>query len=127
MNANGEETAAELVDRLEENELADLIYGYGEERLSRRIARRIKADLKERGAYDGTAALAYAVASCYPQGSSGNCRHPAPRPCIAVNDELGVLDRLRNGPPTGWSPRVAGNHQFSFLGRPSRQDRLSAG
>ena len=65
----GAETAAELIARLEESDLADLIYRYGEERLSRRIARRIKADLKERGAYDGTAALAYAVAGCYPQGA----------------------------------------------------------
>ena len=54
MNAGGEgETAAELIDRLEESELADLIYGYGEERLSRRIARRIKADLKDKGSYEG--------------------------------------------------------------------------
>ncbi len=41
MNSAGGETAAELIDRLEETDLADLIYAYGEERLSRRIARRI--------------------------------------------------------------------------------------
>ena len=83
---------------MEENELADLIYAYGEERLSRRIARRIKADLKERGAYDGTAALAYAVAGCYPPKARRGRIHPATRTFqalrIAVNDELGVLDRL---------------------------------
>ena len=72
MDRSGDvETAAELIARLDENELADLIYGYGEERLSRRIARRIKNDLSEKGAYSGTAALAYAVAGCYPpQGAS---------------------------------------------------------
>ncbi len=104
MNAGGGgETAAELMDRLEENELADLIYGYGEERLSRRIARRIKADLKDKGSYEGTAALAYAVAGCYPPKARRGRIHPATRTFqalrIAVNDELGVLDRLLQQAP----------------------------
>jgi len=99
MNGSGDaETAAELIDRLEESALADLIYGYGEERLSRRIARRIKNDLAEQGAYAGTAALAYAVAGCYPPKARRGRIHPATRTFqalrIAVNDELGVLDRL---------------------------------
>ena len=99
MNSGSEgETAAELIDRLEENALADLIYAYGEERLSRRIARRIKADLKDKGSYEGTAALAYAVAGCYPPKARRGRIHPATRTFqalrIAVNDELGVLDRL---------------------------------
>ncbi len=85
MNAAGDgETAAELIDRLEENELADLIYAYGEERLSRRIARRIKADLAVQGAYSGTAALAYAVAGCYPprHAAEGSIPpHARFRPC----------------------------------------------
>ena len=109
MNAGGEgETAAELIDRLEENELADLIYGYGEERLSRRIARRIKADIKENGAYGGTAALAYAVAGCYPPKARRGRIHPATRTFqalrIAVNDELGVLDRLLQQAPEWLEP-----------------------
>ena len=109
MNAGGEgETAAELIDRLEENELADLIYGYGEERLSRRIARRIKADLKDKGSYGGTAALAYAVAGCYPPKARRGRIHPATRTFqalrIAVNDELGVLDRLLQQAPDWLEP-----------------------
>ena len=109
MNSGGEgETAAELIDRLEENELADLIYGYGEERLSRRIARRIKADIKEKGAYVGTAALAYAVAGCYPPKARRGRIHPATRTFqalrIAVNDELGVLDRLLQQAPDWLEP-----------------------
>ncbi len=104
MNAGGGgETAAELIDRLEENALADLIYGYGEERLSRRIARRIKNDLAQKGAYAGTAALAYAVAGCYPTKARRGGIHPATRTFqalrIAVNDELGVLDRLLQQAP----------------------------
>ena len=97
------ETAAELIARLDESELADLIYGYGEERLSRRIARRIKNDLSETGAYSGTAALAYAVAGCYPPKARRGRIHPATRTFqalrIAVNDELGVLDRLLEQAP----------------------------
>jgi len=109
MNAGGEgETAAELIDRLQENELADLIYGYGEERLSRRIARRIKADLKAKGSYVGTAALAYAVAGCYPPKARRGRIHPATRTFqalrIAVNDELGVLDRLLQQAPDWLEP-----------------------
>ena len=109
MNAGGEGgTAAELIDRLEENELADLIYGYGEERLSRRIARRIKADLKDKGSYEGTAALAYAVAGCYPPKARRGRIHPATRTFqalrIAVNDELGVLDRLLQQAPDWLEP-----------------------
>ena len=109
MNAGGKgETAAELIDRLEENALADLIYGYGEERLARRIARRIKADLKDKGSYDGTAALAYAVAGCYPPKARRGRIHPATRTFqalrIAVNDELGVLDRLLQQAPDWLEP-----------------------
>ena len=104
MDRSGDvETAAELIARLDENELADLIYGYGEERLSRRIARRIKNDLSETGAYSGTAALAYAVAGCYPPKARRGRIHPATRTFqalrIAVNDELGVLDRLLEQAP----------------------------
>jgi len=98
MNPAAGEPAADLIARLDETELADLIYAYGEERLSRRIARRIKHDLAELGAYSGTAALAYAVAGCYPPKARRGRIHPATRTFqalrIAVNDELGVLDRL---------------------------------
>ena len=109
MNGSSDgETAEELIDRLEESELADLIYGYGEERLSRRIARRIKNDLAEQGAYSGTAALAYAVAGCYPPKARRGRIHPATRTFqalrIAVNDELGVLDRLLQQAPEWLEP-----------------------
>jgi len=100
MNPERGETAAELIDRLDETALADLIYAYGEERLSRRIARRIK----ELGPWGDpqqprtTAELAYGVAGCYPPQARRGRIHPATRTFqalrIAVNDELGVLDRL---------------------------------
>ena len=103
MNPQAGDTAASLIERLDEGELADLIYAYGEERLSRRIARRIKQDLAAQGPYSGTAALAYAVAGCYPPKARRGRIHPATRTFqalrIAVNDELGVLDRLLASAP----------------------------
>ena len=101
--AGGAETAGELIERLEESALADLIYAYGEERLSRRIARRIKSDLASQGAYSGTAALAYAIAGCYPPKARRGRIHPATRTFqalrIAVNRELEVLERLLQRAP----------------------------
>jgi 16S rRNA (cytosine1402-N4)-methyltransferase len=103
MNTEAGETAAELIERIDETELANLIYGYGEERLSRRIARRIKAHLAEQGPFSGTAALAYAVAGCFPPQARRGRIHPATRTFqalrIAVNDELAVLDRLLERAP----------------------------
>ncbi len=95
------ETAGALIDRLEATELADLIYAYGEERLSRRIARKIQ----EQGPWAGrtTAELAYLVAGCYAPAARRGRIHPATRTFqalrIAVNDELGVLDRLLAAAP----------------------------
>ena len=109
MNPQGDgDTAAELISRLDESDLADLIYAYGEERLSRRIARRIKTDLTVQGPYSGTAALAYAVAGCYPPKARRGRIHPATRTFqalrIAVNDELAVLDGLLQQAPDWLEP-----------------------
>jgi 16S rRNA (cytosine1402-N4)-methyltransferase len=90
-------SAYDLLSDLDERELADLIYTYGEERASRRIARAI-VNARERGALPtGTAALAALVARA--SGARGYWRiHPATRTFqalrIAVNDEL---DSLRRG------------------------------
>ena len=103
MNPAAGETAGELIHRLDETQLADLIYAYGEERLSRRIARKIKEHLVEQGSFSGTAALAYVIAGCYPPKARRGRIHPATRTFqalrIAVNDELGVLDRLLSAAP----------------------------
>ena len=103
MNSAEGETAAELMDRLEEKDLADLIYAYGEERLSRRIARRIVEARPWQGSGRGTAALAYLVAGCYPPKARHGRIHAATRTFqalrIAVNDELGALERLLHNAP----------------------------
>lgn len=103
MNPDRGETAAELIGRLDEGPLADLIYAYGEERLSRRIARKLKEHLALNGSFSGTAALAYLVAGCYPPKARRGRIHPATRTFqalrIAVNDELAVLDKLLAAAP----------------------------
>jgi 16S rRNA (cytosine1402-N4)-methyltransferase len=103
MNPEAGPTAAELIDQLEETDLANLIYAYGEERLSRRIARRIKEHLASQGSFRGTSELAYLIAGCYPPKARHGRIHPATRSFqalrIAVNDELGVLEQLLQRAP----------------------------
>jgi 16S rRNA (cytosine1402-N4)-methyltransferase len=87
------ETALDLIDRLDEFALADVIYKYGEERLSRRIARALKA-ARAAGVSTGEE-LALVIRKVVPGHQP---RHPAGRTFqalrIAVNDELGQLERL---------------------------------
>lgn len=110
MNPTAGETAAELLDRLEESELADLIYAYGEERLSRRIARRIKQEgpWADPARPRDTAELAYLVAGCHPPAARRGRIHPATRTFqalrIAVNRELDVLERLLQQAPDWLAP-----------------------
>lgn len=88
-------SAADLVNTLEEGELADLIYRYGEERASRRIARAIVRQ-REHAPYSRTLELADTVSACLPPRRYGE-KHPATRTFqalrIAVNDELGEIAR----------------------------------
>ncbi len=98
MNPNEGITAGELIAKLEEAELANIIYVNGEEKYSRKIAKRIKKDLLKYGPYQSTSTLAYAIAGCYPPKLRYGRIHPATRTFqalrIAVNNELEVLDRL---------------------------------
>lgn len=94
MDAEQPLSAATLVNETPEKELADLIYKYGEERFSRRIAARI-VDLRKQGPIETTGALAEVCRRVYPKK-----RHridPATRTFqalrIVVNDELGQLER----------------------------------
>jgi 16S rRNA (cytosine1402-N4)-methyltransferase len=88
------ESAADLVNTLPEEKLANLIYLYGEERRSRAIARAIVAARRE-APITRTKILADLVARIV--RSSPDDIHPATRTFqalrIAVNDELGELER----------------------------------
>ena len=98
MDPSKELNAEELLNNLNEKELADLIYEYGEERLSRKIARRIKRDLLEKGSYKSTKELAYAIGGCFPPGQRYKKIHPATRTFqalrIGVNKEIESLETL---------------------------------
>ena len=109
MNPEAGESAAELLDRLAEGELADLLFQFGEERLSRRIARRLVAEREAKPWRErNTSELAYAVAGCYPPKARHGRIHPATRSFqalrIAVNDELGALERLLRHAPDWLEP-----------------------
>jgi len=98
MNPFLETDAEKLIENLSEKDLADLIYKYGEERLSRKISRKIKMDLKEKGKYSGTKELAYSIAGCFPPKQRYKKIHPATRTFqalrIAVNKEIEALDNF---------------------------------
>ena len=98
MNPFLEVDAEKLIEALNEKDLANLIYKYGEERLSRKIARKIKMDLKENGKYSGTKELAYSIAGCFPPKQRYKKIHPATRTFqalrIAVNKEIEVLEKF---------------------------------
>jgi 16S rRNA (cytosine1402-N4)-methyltransferase len=88
------ESAEDLVNGLAEAPLADLIYRYGEEHRSRAVARAIVAARRE-ARITTTGRLASIVASVVRASQDGI--HPATRTFqalrIAVNDELGELER----------------------------------
>lgn len=87
--------AWQLIERLSEERLADVIYQYGEERYSRRIARRIVERRREQPIRTA-AELARLVRGCVPRRPGGERIDAATRTFqalrIAVNDELKSLE-----------------------------------
>tara|TARA_B100000941_G_scaffold268127_1_gene224559 strand:- start:16 stop:918 length:903 start_codon:yes stop_codon:yes gene_type:complete len=98
MNPSLKINAENLIETLSEKDLADLIFQYGDERLSRRISRKIKRDLNEKGKYSGTKDLAYSIAGCFPPKQRYRKIHPATRTFqalrIAVNNEIKSLEKF---------------------------------
>jgi 16S rRNA (cytosine1402-N4)-methyltransferase len=94
MNTEAGESAAEWLARADEKEIADVIYEYGEERFSRRIARAI-VRAREEAPVEDTLQLAEIIADAVPRHEKG--RHPATRSFqairIFVNAELDDLER----------------------------------
>ena len=98
MNPSLEVNAEDLIETLNEKDLADLIFKFGNERLSRKISWRIKKDLIEKGKYSGTKDLAYSIAGCFPPKQRYRKIHPATRTFqalrIAVNKEIEALEKF---------------------------------
>jgi 16S rRNA (cytosine1402-N4)-methyltransferase len=90
-----DQTAADILASWNERDLADLFYQLGEERHSRRVARKVVA-VRDETPITTTTQLAELVRSCVPK-SPGRI-DPATRVFqalrIAVNDELGAVKRL---------------------------------
>ncbi len=86
-------SAADIVNTASEAELADILFQYGEERASRRIAKAIVA-ARVTQAFETTRQLVEVIESCLPRPKPGQS-HPATRSFqairIAVNDEFGQL------------------------------------
>jgi len=103
MDTRGGETAEQVVNQEDENELADLIYEFGEERRSRRIARAI---VRARP-ITTTAELAQIVSAAAPS-MKGDKIHPATRTFqalrIRVNNELGEIESLLKSAPSLLKP-----------------------
>jgi 16S rRNA (cytosine1402-N4)-methyltransferase len=92
-------TAAELLKELNEEEIANVIYQYGEERFSRRIARRIVERRKAGNPVCTTSELTQLVERSVPRRPKDKI-HPATKTFqalrIAVNNELGILEGFLN-------------------------------
>jgi 16S rRNA (cytosine1402-N4)-methyltransferase len=115
------EPAWRLIQRLRPEHLADIIYDLGEERFSRRIARKL-CERSKRDPLKSAAEIASVICSCYPHSNQKRI-HPATRTFqalrIAVNEELKSLEiALRRLPDL-----LAAGGAFAIISFHSLEDR----
>jgi 16S rRNA (cytosine1402-N4)-methyltransferase len=115
---------SEWLESVSETELADVIWRFGEERFSRKIARRI-IDLRSRGELPAdTEALSNAIRSVFPPSLRHGGIHPATRTFqalrIEINEELRELEFLISQVFN----RVAPSGRLAILSFHSLEDRL---
>jgi 16S rRNA (cytosine1402-N4)-methyltransferase len=117
------EPAWRMINRLRPETLADIIYEFGEERFSRRIARRI-ADARQREPIKTSRDLARVVMAAVPRQKPPQRIHPATRTFqalrIAVNQELKSLRIALERTPT----RLAADGRLVVISFHSLEDRL---
>ena len=120
MDRSQKVTAQEIVNHWQEVSLADLIYTYGEERFSRRIAKKI---VRQRP-FRTTTELADAIASTVPGKYRHGRIHPATRTFqalrIEVNQELKSLEKFIKIAPTWLKP----NGTIGIISFHSLEDRI---
>ena len=113
-------TAADVINEWDETELANIFFTYGEERLSRRIARRIV----EKRPFYTTTELAEAIAYSVPPKYRHGRIHPATRVFqalrIVVNDELKSLETFIEKAPEALLP----GGRIAIISFHSLEDRL---
>jgi 16S rRNA (cytosine1402-N4)-methyltransferase len=115
---------SEWLEHVGETELADVLWKYGEERLSRKIARRL-VDLRGKNALpQDTAALAEVIASVFPPPLRYKGIHPATRSFqalrIEINEEIRELETLISKV----FPSVGPGGRLALLSFHSLEDRL---
>src|SRR3954466_6669318 len=122
MDTSQELDARAVVNGWDERRLAQLFRRYGEERFARRIAREI-VPRPERAERETTHELVEVIKSAVPAPARFGGGHPAKRVFqairIAVNDELGSLDR---GLPAAWGVLRSGG-RFGAISFHSLEDR----
>ncbi|KOP24052.1 16S rRNA methyltransferase [Hapalosiphon sp. MRB220] len=120
MNQQQSLTAADVINDWDEVELADIFFKYGEERLSRRIAKRIV----EQRPFETTTQLAQAIAYSVPPKYRYGRINPATRVFqalrIVVNDELNSLETLIAKAPQALIP----GGRIAIISFHSLEDRL---
>lgn len=120
MNPHAEISARDIINEYREDEIANIIYQYGEERLSRRIAAAI-VDARNHKEITTTTELAEIIASAVK--TTGRI-HPATRTFqalrIAVNNELNALKQLLAVAPT----RLSIGGRLAIISFHSLEDRL---
>jgi 16S rRNA (cytosine1402-N4)-methyltransferase len=116
------EPASAFIRRSNEKDLADTFWQYGEERFSRRVARVI-VETRRNTPIVTTGQLADLVRRCVPR-SKGHGIDPATRVFqalrIAVNDELGALERLLQVAPDCLKP----HGKIAIISFHSLEDRI---
>jgi len=117
------EPAWKLLARIDEKSLANIIYQYGEERLSRRIARKLVAQRRENPIRTADQ-LANLVRHCVPRSKKGHRIDPATRTFqalrIAVNEELTQLEQALKHLPDCLAP----DGRLAIISFHSLEDRL---
>lgn len=116
-------SAKDLVNTLEERELADIIFRYGEDRSARRIAQGI-CQAREKASIETTAQLAEIIKESVPAAVRRADGHPARKTFqalrIAVNGEL---DRLQEGLAAGFQLLKPGG-RLAVITFHSLEDRI---
>jgi 16S rRNA (cytosine1402-N4)-methyltransferase len=115
----GEPTAADLLNELEEEELAELFRTYGEERRARMLARVI-GEMRGRKPFETSDDLSEAVGRAIPRSDAGDRARIFQALRIAVNGEIGQLERAL----PRFRDALAPGGVFAVLSYHSLEDRL---
>ena len=115
-------TAYEIVNQWREDEIADVLYQYGEERLSRRVAKLIIEERKKKPIYT-TTHLVETILRAFPKSQQKGI-HPATKTFqalrIAVNDEINSLKKLLEDIP----PLLEKGARIGIISFHSIEDRI---